>query len=452
MTEHHVPEDLFERFLRLVTSQEDARQIVRHLLTGCPHCSEMAIRLTTEAGLFASRRTQGKAGWEQAYEEIFARTAAFASEEEQRLALDRLRGWAHWAELEPLPPEVRFARVKGEARFHTFGLYERLLEASRGYHRREPAEAVDVVRLAILVAEQLAPSLGGERTADLRAAAWGALGNAWRIAEDFEESRRAFNEAWRILEEEGSGEPVDRAALISLEASYMKDIGELEVAETALEEALEIYRKAGEAHQKGRVLLKMGEIIGHVLPEQGISHIQKALALIDGAREPRLELCAQHALAQFLSDSGRPEEGLAVLDRARPLYRQFKDELTQLRLHWVEGKIAFRLGELAEAEQIFTQLWDELRALDLRQEVVLVTIDLAQVLVQRDETARAAQLAAECYSIMQSWGLHRDALAAWLVFQEALSYETLRNDLFTRLGEHFRRHWYQPGELVVDGE
>ena len=123
------------------------------------------------------------------------------------LAVEKLRGWGQWAALEPLPPEVRFATVESDARFHNWGLYVRLLEASRWYMRTEPAEAVDVVRLAILVAEHLDPAVVGEkRVADLRAAAWAALGNVKRVDSDFEGSRQAFNEAWRICEE-GSGPP-----------------------------------------------------------------------------------------------------------------------------------------------------------------------------------------------------------------------------------------------------
>jgi tetratricopeptide (TPR) repeat protein len=306
---------------------------------------------------------------------------------------------------------------------------------------------VDIVRLAVLVAERLDETvLGKERVGDLKAAAWAQLGNARRIAEDFEGARRAFNEAWRLLES-GTGDATEEVRLISLEASYMKDIGDFEVAESSLEEALEICRRSGDAHLQGRILIQMGEIIGHLHPERGISHLRKALALLDPSREPRLELCAQHALAQFLSDSGDPETGLAVLERARPLYRQFNDDLTQLRLHWVEGKIAFRLGDYAEAENIFGQLWEELRARDLRQEVVLVTVDLAQVLAAKGETARAAQLAAESYSIMKNWGLHKDALAAWLVFQDALSRGEALGGVFGRLGEYYRRHWFMPARF-----
>ncbi len=435
MAQWHVSEGLMERFLRTDVTQREAGQVVRHLLGGCPACTGLAHRLAVSSG------TSDEEG---AYEQVFARALAHATEAERELALGRLRGWGQWTSLEALTPQERFALVESDPRFHTWGLYDRLLEASRWYLRTEPAEAVDIVSLAILVAGRLDPAkVGKERIADLQAGAWAALGNVKRIAEDFEGSRQAFNEAWRMIEQ-GTGDPIEAAHVTTLEASYMKDIGEFEVAESALEEALQTYRKAQDTHRQGRTLLKIGEIIGHVEPERGIDHIRKALALVDAQREPRLNLCAQHALAQFLSDSGHPEEGLTVLERARPLYRQFHDELTQLRLHWVEGKIAHCLGDLSSAESIFGHLWDEFRARDLHQEVVLVSIELAQVLVKKGEPARAAELAAQCYSIMANWGLHRDALAAWLVFQDALAQGRAVTGLFQKVEEYYRRHWVRP--------
>jgi ATP/maltotriose-dependent transcriptional regulator MalT len=201
----------------------------------------------------------------------------------------------------------------------------------------------------------------------------------------------------------------------------MKDIGEFELAESSLEKALHICRRIADTHQQGRVLIQMGQIIGHIDPDRGIRHIQRALPLIEEAREPRLAVCAQHALAWFLNDSGKPAEAMVVLDRSRPLYGQCRDELIQLRMHWLEAKIAHRLGDYVEAERIFGQVRDEFQSRSLHQEVVLVTIDQAQVLAAKGERARAAQLAAECYSIMKNWGLHKDALAAWLVLEDVLS-------------------------------
>lgn len=79
-----------------------------------------------------------------------------------------------------------------------------------------------------------------------------------------------------------------------------------------------------------------------------------------------------------------------------------------------------------------------------RKAVVLVTIDLARVLTRQGESERAAQLAAECYAILKNWGLHQDALAAWLVLQQALSHHVAVGDLFERLGTYYRRHWFTP--------
>jgi tetratricopeptide (TPR) repeat protein len=421
MTERHVPEELLNRFLRLEASKQESRQIVRHLLGGCSHCLKMAHRLASETGLFTSLKESGKARWKQSYAATFTQALASAAEEEQRLALEKLRGWAQWAQLEPLAPHLRFIRVKSDPRFHTFGLYERLLEASRWYRQTKPADAVDIVRLAIEVVERLDPAtLGEEHVADLKARAWAALGNAKRVAEDFEGARLAFKEAWRLLEI-GTGDPIERARLIDLESSYLKDIGEFERAESFLEQALGIFRKAGKLYEQGRILFKMGDAIGYVYPERGIAHLRRALALIDTVREPFLKLCALHGLARFLCDLDQPEEALAVLERARPLFNQFPDDLIQLRFHWVEAQIASHLGEYAEAEIMLGQLWEEFRARNLNQEVVLVSIDLAQVLVAKGEAERAAQLAAECYFIMKNWGLLRDAFVAWLILQHALS-------------------------------
>lgn len=446
MADWHVPVEWLERFLRLEPTEDEAREVARHLASGCQKCVDLAYRITAEVGLSGSSE-EGRATWELAYEEVFARAFAFADEGERLLALEKLRGWGQWAFLEPLSPSARIAVLMSDPRYHTVGLHDRLLEAARWASLNEPAEGVDIVRLAIVVAERIDPTqIGEERIADLRITGWTALGNALRIAEDFDGARQALNEAWRLLKE-GTGNPLEEVRLISLEASYMKDLGDFELAEAALAEALQLARKLGDAHEQGRILFQMGDVIGHVSTERGIAHIRKALALIDGPRDRRLELCALHDLALYLNNGGQPEEALAVLERARLLYAQFQDDLTQLRLHWLEGKIAHSLGEIEEAEVILAQLWEEYRARSLYQEVVLITIELAQLLTEKGEPERAARLAAESFAIMKGWGLRTDALSAWIVFQDALAQGAGVGDLFERIGEYYRRHWVRPGRF-----
>lgn len=223
----------------------------------------------------------------------------------------------------------------------------------------------------------------------------------------------------------------------------MQDMGEFEIAEASLEEALEIYRQLRDSHLEGRTLLKMGDCIGQIYPERGIARVRQALPLIDVSKEPRLELCAQHDLAWFLNDSGKPEEALVVLDRARRVYQQFPDKWTQLRLHWLEGRIAASIEDLAEAESIFGHLWDEFRARNLNHELVLVSIDLAEVLIAEGQAARAVALIKDSYPIMKAWRLHRYALAAWIVFEQVVA-QGHASDIFRRIRDYYRRYWVRP--------
>ncbi len=67
MAERHIPEGLFRRFLRQETSRDESREIVRHLLTGCPQCSETGYRVVSEIGLVVPPESPQPA-WEEAYE------------------------------------------------------------------------------------------------------------------------------------------------------------------------------------------------------------------------------------------------------------------------------------------------------------------------------------------------------------------------------------------------
>jgi hypothetical protein len=75
-----------------------------------------------------------------------------------------------------------------------------------------------------------------------------------------------------------------------------------------------------------------------------------------------MELRAEHHIAEFLCMADRPQEALAIMDRARPLYRQFEEEVVQLRLHWLQGQIARGLGKVAEAVEILRLTREEYRA------------------------------------------------------------------------------------------
>lgn len=421
--EWHISAELFRRFLRREGTRTENRRLVRHLLGECTFCSALATRLMDEEGYWFPKRSQGLTPDD--YDKTFASAVDFCAEETRRAALLRLRGWGQWASLAALLPEERSALVTTDPSYQHWGFYRALLDAV---------------------------AVGGEEAAtDLQAMGWAILGNARRLTSDLNGAREALNEAWR-LQEEGSGDPLLRAQILSLDASYIRATGEFDTAVSVLEEALQIHRAAGDLHQQGRVLLQMGTTIGYVEPERGLAYIRAALGLINTSKEPRLELCAQHALAHLSVDAGRPQEALAILDRARPLYKQFPDDWAQLRLHWLEGRIARGLEHFDEAAFALRDVWGAFGERRLSYDALMVAIELAETYVASGEYVRAAAFASEVFPVLTQWGLHRHALAAWRVLQEALERAAadelaVRGDLFRRLSLYYRRTWHNPAEF-----
>jgi tetratricopeptide (TPR) repeat protein len=443
----HLAAELIRRFLEQRVSVRERRAVVRHLLTECPECFALAKRIAAEAGYW-TRDAGADAPVNLDYSAAFQAAFKFATRGAQRVAMERLRGWAHWSALDPLSPDHRLSAVIQRKDWHHWGLFRALLDAARWYSSRDAAEAADIARLALDTADLLNPlPVGGEAAAsDLRARAWAVLADCHLRASNLPEARAAIAEAWRC-NEEGAGDPLDRARICLSDASYTATVGEIETAITILERALLLYRRADASHLQGRTLVQMARTIGYVDPDRAITHLETSLQLLNPVREPRLELCAQHSLAEFLCGAGRPQEALAILDRVRPLYRQFPEEWTQLRLHWLQGQILHALGHFAEAVDLLRQVREELRARDLRQDFLLVSIDLPEAHVALGETATALRLLSEVTPLLTSWHPHRNAVGAWLLFQKALeepSDARRTSALFARLRLYYRCYWHVP--------
>ena len=367
-----------------------------------------------------------------------------AEDRNEEMAREKLRGVGLWASLERHPRERRLVIIRNNPRMQTWGLYDRLLEACREEWFRDPLAAAEMAELALAVVETLDEArYGSEQIADFRAEALAALGNARRLASDFEGAGRAFLEAREALAG-GSGNLLEQARLISFEASLLKDLGDFEGARERLDGAIRVYRDLKDTHLLGRTLLQQADAIGYAQPEQGIELAQAGLRLIDRVREPRLELSGRHTLATFLVDAGRPQEALAILEASRPLYAQFEDCRTRLRLRWLEGRIARGLGDLAEAEEIFRRLTGELQDSAWAHELVLISLDLAEVVMARGGYEEALGLVANLQPVLQGWGMHPEGRAVWLLMVDALRKGTAHTDAFRRMADYIRRAWHRP--------
>lgn len=362
----HTPEDVLHSFFSDALPPEERSGVVRHLLARCHDCLASARQKMwdgvalpgpdaapeTAAALAADGRLGHLDGYDAAIDRVLDGLPAV----ERHLSDEHLHGLAQRSRLQIHPPARRLLMVRNDRRCHTWGLLERLLGACTELGRHDPASAVDVALLAVEVSRQLDPGrYGEEQVADLRAGALAALGNARRLASDLPGAEKAFRHA-RTWLARGTGDAREEGRLATLEASLWRDLGRFDEAATTLEGAIAIYREVGDRYLEGRTLIKLADAVGHLHAERGVELSRAALALPEIRRDPYLELCARHNLIWFLNDSGRPREAQLLLNLSRPLYRRFRDEWTQLRLVWLEARIARQLGDLEKAAERLSRL------------------------------------------------------------------------------------------------
>jgi tetratricopeptide (TPR) repeat protein len=448
----HVTEAMMERFLRGESGEDESSFLVRHWLTRCPQCLQAAAAIGGMEGFIeiSAGEARPEAVPEDAdYQAAFLTLLGSADERQMRRAHEKLRAIGLFAALEELPPEKRLPAIKSEKRFQTWGLFDRLLTKYLEYSRNRPQDGLNLVHLALAVIDRLDPDEYSPAVlADFRASALGALANARRLAGDFEGSRAALRLAWEKLQA-GTGDPLEEAQLISLEASLLRDLGKLEESVAILADALEIYERLGDSDRQARILIQQASAVGYVEPALAVPLLQSALAILDGAEEPRLELCARHTLIWSLNLDGRHQEALALLEISRSLYRAFADASTQLRLHWIEGRLARALGDLVESEATFRMVWYEFEARGMLYELTLVSIDLAEVYTLRRRFKRAAQLARDFQPVLQERGMHAEGLAVWSLFSKALTKQArekraLEAPAFSQASRYYHRAWLSP--------
>ena len=103
---------------------------------------------------------------------------------------------------------------------------------------------------------------------------------------------------------------------------------------------------------------------------RAIDATKAALGAFRTADDPGLYLCARYNLARYLTEDGQYREAAELLALDEGFYREVPEAWTQLRLSWLQGKIAAGLGRSEEAERIFLEVRDEgAAALMLFQEV-----------------------------------------------------------------------------------
>lgn len=413
-------------FLRAELEIEVEARLRDHLLESrCLHC------LLTLHGLMAK-----EAKLERGHLRVGLRAPFDSEERTQRLlrVARQVERRAFLAEVEDLlaaellgelllkPLKQRTDLIRGTAKYRLLGLAVHAARRARELVFSDVAQASDHGKLAVEVADLLDPAVYGRReVAAVRARAWGALGNAQRVQEEFRDAGCSLAHA-RSLLARATGDPLERADLLSLEASLRMVQTRYDQARALLEEAAEIFHRQGAFEDEARVLVQLAKATGEEGdPGRAATLCRTAKDLLGTEGDRRLRLYALQVGATFLAEAGNTSEARALYDELAPEFvQQVPSFLGRQQLTWLGARIAWAEGNLTQAEEAFLRLRAAFAEREHWLDYALASLDLARLDLERGRKAEARRLAAELFPVFRSQDIHRHAVTALLLIQRAI--------------------------------
>ncbi|MFL6194601.1 MAG: hypothetical protein ACJ75H_10560 [Thermoanaerobaculia bacterium] len=431
----------------LLSLSKEHLGVVEHLI-GCSTCRRRFMGLLRHRPGVQTRRGANVLAWREQptdYGRMLDGEDQQFQARERALAQERLESPGLFVELMRCPVEQRGILLNNAPRFHTWGVFELLVERSLETSIKDPALAEELGKLALGLAEKLdSQRYGPKIVEDLRARTWAYIGNAQRVRSDLDAAEQAFDQAYKALEN-GTQDLTERAILMDLESSLRRDQRRFNEALKLLQRAISIFIQSGQQHRAGRSLLKISTVYHYAgRPAEGIPLLYRALDLIDPEEEPRLLICARHNLIDDLAEAGRFIEAQSLYRTARPLYRSFPDAWTQNRRKWVKGKIARGLGQADQAESLFLAARDGFIEEGIPYDTALVSLELATLYAEQGRTRDLRRLAEGMVPIFSSLHIHREALAALAYLKQAAEAERATVEVVSEIAEYLRRAQHDP--------
>jgi transcriptional regulator with XRE-family HTH domain len=337
-----------------------------------------------------------------------------------------------WAVLEKLPMHRRRELIElAPQRAWSCALVAQVCDASERSAAHKPAEALDLADLARFIAERVPDE--GRRSRAL-AYALGFIANARRVANDFHAADVAFRQAWELWKAGTATEPDPLAEwrLLDLEASLRREQHRFSEALERLSRATTL--SGADSKASGRILMKRSNI----MQKSGdfaaaLAALEDAALTIEGSGDANLMFGLRFNQATNLGHLERYEEAAALLPQVRELAAQQGNELSSIRVQWLEARVAGAQGKKEDAMILLGQVVDAFTSRKLPYEAALASLELAVLWLERGRTAEVRELAVGMMWIFQAQGIHREALAALTVFCEAAKQEAATVEMTRRI-------------------
>lgn len=430
-----------DRFLAGELTSAERRTVLEHLVGGCAACrAHFAGHLSP-----GRRRAVSGAGYEETSERV-SDSLAKLIELRDRIEVERRAAADLFERFRAYPPKRQWTLIRNSRRVDSAEFFRLVVEAGYQAIYDDPRRTLELAEMARTIAERLdTASYSAALCADLRSRAWRHIGNARRALANLAGAAEALQAARGELEL-GTGDPLEEAEQLYFESSLLRAERRLDEALRRVRRARRLYSILGETHLAGHMDTAEASILQVMGRDaEALDRMRRAIRKIDPERDSRLALAVRHNLAWALQAAGQVEEALATLAELRPRYFELGDRLTLLRLRWLEAQIYRQQGRGDEAETALREAMVGFAVAETPYEVANVALELALLLGERGETAQVRALAAETLQIFRSLGVEREAIAAWLLFQQAIEAEAVTAALIERLSRYYQAAKHQPG-------
>ncbi len=415
--------------------------VLGHLFQLCSTCRE-------EYDRWHAERSTGRSP--ESYAVVVDRVIAASEEIASEVEAERQAAQPKLETLLAIPAEQRRAAIEQAPReYQGPAIAELLIRDSLGQMPGRPREAMALSELAMVVLNH--SELSGY-VVELYARATAHAANSLRVLGRLPEASLLLDSSRFLLRSEGGGDRLVRAELDHMEGTLCRDQRRFDQAEALLQRAILTFVGMEMPEQRAGCLLDLGLIYQERQDgEQAAQAAEKAAQLLDPETEPALYLYARHNLALSLCELGRFEEAGAVLTENAPLYARYGDQLSQLRVAWVEGKVARGLGNLEEAESHFLVSRYGFLRHEIAFDAALVSLELASLYLETGRTAKVQELAAEMVAVFNKLEIHREATTALVLFQDASRMNRVNLELIHKLSTYLAQAQRDPAHVFELG-
>jgi tetratricopeptide (TPR) repeat protein len=304
----------------------------------------------------------------------------------------------------------------------TAGGIRLLIRELPALRRERPAHALELANRALELSESITEDRYPPGTLGrFRGMLWTEQATTLRVLGRFREAMAALELAEELLVE-APGTDFDLAGVWYVRAAVLREMDLLHEALLWVRDAVDVYERYGDARKLNRAEYLYGAILyrqarvaqaqecwANLLPRVAADGDQQTVALLHSA------------LGQCAVDLNDPAAAEAHLHRAIEFYETLGLPIEILRARWVLARGLIATGRLEQGIATLREIQRAFRTHSLRDEVGLVGLDIADVLLALEKSEEAAAACTEILDLLRAGGSTPNILRAVEYLREATS-------------------------------